>query len=200
MHVDMLLCTCVIVLFFFFFFQAEDGIRDVAVTGVQTCALPICIRRRRTCGAVRGLDHRGVVDAEAGVNVPRSDFRVPTSVYAELHCHSAFSFLDGASLPEQLALTASQLGYSGLALTDHNGLYGSLAFAHDAKPHAVSRNGAKRCSEPRSSSSSSSAITSVATGHSPQRSVSWPTPCGLASWRLVTCIITSAPATGCTTC
>src|SRR5687768_17707567 len=30
--------------FFFFFFQAEDGIRDVAVTGVQTCALPICRR------------------------------------------------------------------------------------------------------------------------------------------------------------
>src|SRR5438874_4679644 len=54
-------------------------------------------------------------------------------MYIELHCHSAFSFLDGASLPEQLALTASQLGYSGLALTDHNGLYGSLAFAHEAK-------------------------------------------------------------------
>src|SRR5687768_18063365 len=33
---------CVYLLFFFFFFQAEDGIRDVAVTGVQTCALPIC--------------------------------------------------------------------------------------------------------------------------------------------------------------
>src|SRR2546422_2316217 len=32
----------IFVLFFFFFFQAEDGIRDVAVTGVQTCALPIC--------------------------------------------------------------------------------------------------------------------------------------------------------------
>ena len=54
-------------------------------------------------------------------------------MYTELHCHSAFSFLDGASLPEQLALTASRLGYSGLALTDHNGLYGSLAFAHEAK-------------------------------------------------------------------
>src|SRR5438046_6918138 len=54
-------------------------------------------------------------------------------MYIELHCHSAFSFLDGASLPEQLALTASQLGYTGLALTDHNGLYGSLAFAHEAK-------------------------------------------------------------------
>src|SRR6266496_4747428 len=32
--------------FFFFFFQAEDGIRDLYVTGVQTCALPICPRRR----------------------------------------------------------------------------------------------------------------------------------------------------------
>src|SRR6266478_10111430 len=30
---------------FFFFFQAEDGIRDLTVTGVQTCALPICMRR-----------------------------------------------------------------------------------------------------------------------------------------------------------
>ena len=40
-------CECVCVLFFFFliffFFQAEDGIRDIGVTGVQTCALPICI-------------------------------------------------------------------------------------------------------------------------------------------------------------
>src|SRR5437660_4763409 len=58
-------------------------------------------------------------------------------MYIELHCHSAFSFLDGASLPEQLALTASQLGYAGLALTDHNGLYGSLAFAHEAKERGL---------------------------------------------------------------
>src|SRR5256714_15124374 len=69
----------------------------------------------------------GVVGRRA---VPRSAFRVPTFMYIELHCHSAFSFLDGASLPEQLALTASQLGYPALALTDHNGLYGSMAFAH----------------------------------------------------------------------
>ncbi len=54
-------------------------------------------------------------------------------MYTELHCHSAFSFLDGASLPEQLVHTASQLGYSALALTDHNGLYGSMAFAHQTK-------------------------------------------------------------------
>src|SRR2546421_2543913 len=36
------------VLFRFFFFQAEDGIRDLIVTGVQTCALPISSRRRHT--------------------------------------------------------------------------------------------------------------------------------------------------------
>src|SRR6266478_4560775 len=54
-------------------------------------------------------------------------------MYIELHCHSAFSFLDGASLPEQLALAASQLGYPALALTDHHGLYGSMAFAQEAK-------------------------------------------------------------------
>src|SRR5256885_4078827 len=34
--------------YFFFFFQAEDGIRDYKVTGVQTCALPICWRRTRS--------------------------------------------------------------------------------------------------------------------------------------------------------
>jgi len=54
-------------------------------------------------------------------------------MYSELHCHSAFSFLDGASLPEQLALAASQLGYHALALTDHHGLYGSMAFAQGSQ-------------------------------------------------------------------
>ena len=57
-----------------------------------------------------------------------------TVMYAELHCHSAFSFLDGASLPEDLAATAHELGYPALALTDHNGLYGSMTFAQAAKP------------------------------------------------------------------
>src|SRR6266550_2192228 len=54
-------------------------------------------------------------------------------MFVELHCHSAFSCLDGASLPEQLAVTASQLGYPARALTDHNGLYGAMAFAQEAK-------------------------------------------------------------------
>ena len=53
--------------------------------------------------------------------------------YVELHCHSAYSFLDGASQPEELAARAAELGYEALALTDHDGLYGSLEFAHAAK-------------------------------------------------------------------
>jgi error-prone DNA polymerase len=53
--------------------------------------------------------------------------------YVELHAHSAYSFLDGASLPEELAARAVELGYDALALTDHDGLYGSLEFAHAAK-------------------------------------------------------------------
>ena len=54
--------------------------------------------------------------------------------YAELHCHSAFSFLDGASPPDEILAEAHRLGYPALALTDRNGIYGSLAFAHAAQP------------------------------------------------------------------
>ena len=57
--------------------------------------------------------------------------------YVELHAHSAYSFLDGASLPEELAVRAAELGYEALALTDHDGLYGSLEFAHMAKEFDV---------------------------------------------------------------
>src|SRR5947209_9664834 len=57
--------------------------------------------------------------------------------YVELHAHSAYSFLDGASLPEELAARAAELGYDALALTDHDGVYGSLEFAHAAKAFGV---------------------------------------------------------------
>jgi error-prone DNA polymerase len=52
--------------------------------------------------------------------------------YAELHCHSNFSFLDGASHPEELAEEAARLGLEACALTDHNGLYGVVRFAEAA--------------------------------------------------------------------
>src|SRR3989454_11237359 len=58
-------------------------------------------------------------------------------MYVELHAHSAYSFLDGASLPEELAACAAELGYDALALTDHDGVYGSLEFAQAAKHFGV---------------------------------------------------------------
>ena len=53
--------------------------------------------------------------------------------YAELHCHSNFSFLDGASHPEELVTEAARLGLEALALTDHNGFYGIVRFAEAAR-------------------------------------------------------------------
>jgi error-prone DNA polymerase len=53
--------------------------------------------------------------------------------YAELHCHSNFSFLDGASHPEELVEEAVRLGLDALALTDHDGLYGIVRFAEAAR-------------------------------------------------------------------
>ena len=57
--------------------------------------------------------------------------------YVELHCHSAFSFLDGASHPVELAAAAAEQGHSALALTDHDGLHGAMALAHAASPLGV---------------------------------------------------------------
>ncbi len=57
--------------------------------------------------------------------------------YAELHCHTNFSFLDGASHPEELAEEAARLGLAGLAVTDHDGLYGAVRFALAAREHGL---------------------------------------------------------------
>ena len=54
-------------------------------------------------------------------------------LYAELHSHSAFSFLDGASSPDELVDAAVAHGYRSLALTDHDNLCGAMEFAQAAK-------------------------------------------------------------------
>ena len=59
--------------------------------------------------------------------------RPATTPYAELHCHSNFSFLDGASHPEELAEEAARLGLEALALTDHDGFHGVVRFAEAAR-------------------------------------------------------------------
>ncbi|HEV2382507.1 MAG TPA: error-prone DNA polymerase [Terriglobia bacterium] len=54
-------------------------------------------------------------------------------MYAELHTRSAFSFLEGASLPESLALRAAELGLGAVAILDRDGLYGAPRFYAAAK-------------------------------------------------------------------
>lgn len=57
--------------------------------------------------------------------------------YAELHAHSSFSFLDGASSPEELVEEAERLGLHALAITDHDGFYGIVRFAEAAETTSV---------------------------------------------------------------
>src|SRR6476659_3578091 len=57
--------------------------------------------------------------------------------YVELHCHSAYSFLDGVSLPDELAARAHGLGYEALALTDHNSVSGSMELALSAEQYGL---------------------------------------------------------------
>ncbi|MCB0990837.1 MAG: error-prone DNA polymerase [Acidimicrobiales bacterium] len=74
----------------------------------------------------------------------RSAFEAPTlarrvskTPYAELHCHSNFSFLDGASHPEELVTEAARLDLKALAITDHDGFYGVVRFAEAAREVAM---------------------------------------------------------------
>ncbi|MFL0579844.1 error-prone DNA polymerase [Dietzia sp. 179-F 9C3 NHS] len=79
----------------------------------------------RTRGAYTPPDR----PATPGAAEPAAAPRVP---YAELHAHTAFSFLDGASSPEAMAETAAGLGLTALAITDHDGMYGVVRFAEAA--------------------------------------------------------------------
>jgi error-prone DNA polymerase len=64
--------------------------------------------------------------------------RTSSSVgYGELHAHSSFSFLDGASAPEELAEEAVRLGLESLTLTDHDGVYGVVRFAEAAEAYGL---------------------------------------------------------------
>jgi error-prone DNA polymerase len=63
------------------------------------------------------------------IQLPRAGHIPP---WAELHCHSSYSFLDGASSPAELVAEAARLGLEALAITDHNGMYGVPQFAQAA--------------------------------------------------------------------
>jgi error-prone DNA polymerase len=64
-------------------------------------------------------------------------WNTPRIPYAELHCHSNFSFLDGASHPEELVEEAARLGLDAIAITDHDGMYGVVRFAEAARELGV---------------------------------------------------------------
>ncbi|GAB2695960.1 error-prone DNA polymerase [Microbacterium marinum] len=92
--------------------------------------------RRRPEGAPSGADGG---DSPAWSH-KRGKYRAPeierpteTVPYAELHAHSSFSFLDGASSPEELVEEAERLGLHALAVTDHDGFYGIVRFAEAAE-------------------------------------------------------------------
>src|SRR5688572_33080095 len=65
-------------MFFFFFFQAEDGIRDLTVTGVQTCALPICSTPEASPRSAGGPDLVRPDTEPAGPPAGRAPARAPT--------------------------------------------------------------------------------------------------------------------------
>ena len=111
------------------------GLRRALVGSVarRRCALAGGRRLRRRRGRRRVHRHR-----RRRIGRHRSDLRLKTHdggarSYAELHCHSNFSFLDGASHPEELAEEAARLGLAALAITDHDGFYGVVRFAEAAR-------------------------------------------------------------------
>jgi error-prone DNA polymerase len=74
----------------------------------------------------------GEAGQEAGRVVPVTRLPVGQPAWAELHCHSSYSFLDGASSPADLVREAALRGLSALAITDHDGMYGVPQFAQAA--------------------------------------------------------------------
>lgn len=92
--------------------------------------------RRRPTGRPVGADggDSPAWSHKRGPYVPPGIARPAESIpYAELHAHSSFSFLDGASSPEELAEEAERLGLHALAVTDHDGFYGIVRFAEAAE-------------------------------------------------------------------
>ncbi|HEY2301948.1 MAG TPA: PHP domain-containing protein, partial [Acidimicrobiales bacterium] len=94
----------------------------------------------RLSGRVRPFPAEGDGGDSPAWSFHRQPYQPPTGVvrgsqavpYAELHCHSNFSFLDGTSHPEELVVEAARLGLSALAITDHDGMYGVVRFAEAA--------------------------------------------------------------------
>ena len=94
---------------------------------------------RRATGAERAAEPRPrpvtrlpAADRASPAGEGPAGERAPGPAWAELHCHSSYSFLDGASAPAELVAEAARLGLAALAITDHDGMYGVPQFAQAA--------------------------------------------------------------------
>lgn len=116
-------------------FSAEDqGAEDQAVEGRPAAETP---PGRNGSGELRSVGPEGRPPPVSGPAAPGPAAPIATEPYAELHAHSHFSFLDGASHPEELVAEAARLGLESLALTDHDGMYGAVRFAEAAAEQDV---------------------------------------------------------------
>ena len=106
-------------------------------------AVPVREGRRRPS---RDVQHPGDGGDSPAWSRTRAPYHPPSGAgsaaaatvpFAELHTHSTYSFLDGASQPEELVEEAHRLGLEALALTDHDGMYGVVRFAEAARELAV---------------------------------------------------------------
>ena len=99
-------------------------------TGEPEAARPRPVTALPTANGSRAINGAPVAnDGQSAHGVP------PTSqepAWAELHCHSSYSFLDGASSPADLVAEAAARGLTALAITDHDGMYGVPQFAQAA--------------------------------------------------------------------
>src|SRR5215471_14142598 len=95
------------------------------------------LARRLSWGtsARRAADGEPAEESRPVTRLPAAGHASPAGegpAWAELHCHSSYSFLDGASAPAELVAEAARLGLAALAITDHDGMYGVPQFAQAA--------------------------------------------------------------------
>src|SRR5205085_11354155 len=128
------LLLLLVVFFFFFFFQAEDGIRDLTVTGVQTCALPIYRKPRTETGPYIGRPMPRFEDLRLvrGAGKYSDDISMPGQAYAVFvrspHAHARVKHIDTADAKKMPGVIAVLTGADYIA----DGLKGALQRANPA--------------------------------------------------------------------
>jgi len=99
-------------------------------TGEAESSRPRPVTRLPVADGDPAANHRSVADG--GPEASHQQVTSEDPAWAELHCHSSFSFLDGASSPGDLVAEAAARGLTALAITDHDGMYGVPQFAQAA--------------------------------------------------------------------